>query len=154
VKTGILGRAVCVPVRVYDEVRTSSPALLENFSDALECALYTLIDACTLMGHEIAPGHSIAFICGHPSAQERLTKASLIYCRQHSTTQIRAILGLSDSDEKKNLHLQVADMIVNLSRELALRSVLGSSDPPVVKTLRESLCKVYFYPPSRVRQTI
>src|SRR5579863_1078624 len=122
-KSGVMGMAVAIPMKVYNHVRETEFGAKEIFSsDAFESALQSLINQCAKTSQEEFRGIPLAFVCDDGPSSARIAKTYSEF--KALNTHVSQYLGaLVHQDDKHFPQLQAADLMAHLAKETYLRQL-------------------------------
>lgn len=129
-KFKIIGLATVIPIELYNEFRTTVPGAASFFhEDAFESAMQTAIMECAYTAKDrlVGDNNRMAFVCDDsPNA----ARYSTVYTEFKAKNPIIGEMmgGLVHLDDKKHPPLQAADMMANVTKEIAVKFVESNKD--------------------------
>lgn len=117
-KSGVMGMAVAIPMKMYKHIRETEFGAKEIFSeDAFESALQSLINQCAMTSREEFNGIPLAFICDDSPSSARIAKTYGEF-KALNTEVSQYLGGLVHQDDKYFPQLQAADLMAHLAKEM------------------------------------
>jgi hypothetical protein len=116
--TEVMGIAVCIPLKVYTEIRNTEPDANAIFpADAFQVALISLFKKCAEIARdEFKPRREqLAFVCDISDRAPTMTKMYIQF-RKNNPGLAEFISSFDHQDDKNVPPLQAADLMAHLAR--------------------------------------
>jgi uncharacterized protein DUF3800 len=116
--TQVMGLAVCIPLEMYNEVRSTEQHAAEIFTaDAFQVALSSLFKSCAEIARDkFRPQEKLAFVCDI-SDQSPIITQMYIQFRHNNPGLCQFISSFGHQDDKIFPPLQAADLMAHLARK-------------------------------------
>src|SRR5258708_13076516 len=121
----IIGLACVIPMEVYNEFRATVPGPASFFHpDAFKSALQTTLMECgyTVRDKLVGTENRIAFVCDDSPNAVRYSAVYVAF-KEKNPVVGKMMGGLVHLDDKKTPQLQVADMMANVTKEIAVKFI-------------------------------
>jgi len=140
--SGIVGRAVCIPMKLWNKMLSSDPFAPQIFTEPFEIAVQILLaeiskDATKLIG----AGHLLTFVADESNAAQRIERVYLEFKRINPN--LKNLQGFTHMDDKVTPPLQVADMMASVAKQTFMER-LQSGAEVIPKRLGDKIMAIQY----------